>query len=50
MIVKYELVVIADEEMGFTSVEVLTNHISEAIRDAGDAGLSFKLLVVAEEE
>ena len=30
--------------MGFTSVEVLKEHISEAIRNAGDAGISFKLI------
>lgn len=48
MKVKFELTVEADEEMGFTSVEILEDHISEAIRNAGDAGLSFKLVEIPE--
>ena len=43
---KFEIVVEVDPEMGFDTAEIVQEHIEEAIRDAGDAGISVKLKIL----
>ena len=46
MNLKFEIIVDVDEDMGFDTPEIVQDHIEEAIRDAGDAGISFKLKLI----
>ena len=45
----FKLVVTVDDDMGFDSAEIVKDQIEEALRDAFNAGLYAKLVLVGEE-
>ena len=45
---KFEIEVEVDPDMGFDSAEIIKEHIEEAIRDAGDSGISVKIQILEE--
>ncbi len=50
MTFEFKLLVEVDEDMGFDSMEIVKSHIEQAIRDAGDAGITVTIIPVEPDE
>lgn len=46
---EFKLLIEVDEDMGFDSIDIVKNHIEEALRDAGDSGIYVTLIPIEEE-